>query len=212
MNIESWLQLVAICFLGAISPGPSLALVVANTVAGGRTYGVATSLGHGVGIGIWAFLTAVGIAGVMVDKSGILLALQFVGACLIAYIGFRTIISANGVSIQQNDTSTTGSGTLLRGASEGFLISLLNPKIALFFLAIFSHLVQPDSGWTETGLMGITAGLIDACWYVFVALMLTGSNIGRIFQNRAKVVSRISGIFLILIALYLFSEMIQRLL
>jgi len=148
----------------------------------------------------------------MVDKSGILLALQFVGACLIAYIGFRTIIARNGVSIQQNDTRSTDSGTLLRGASEGFLMSLLNPKIALFFLAIFSHLVQPDSGWTETGLIGITAALIDACWYVFVALMLTGSNIGRIFQNRAKVVSMISGIFLILIALYLLSEMIQRLL
>ncbi len=212
MTIESWLQLVAICFLGAISPGPSLALVVTNTIAGGRTYGVITSLGHGIGIGIWAFLTAVGIAEVMVNESGILLALQFVGACLITYIGFRTIIAGNAVSIQQNDTKSTGSKTLLRGASEGFLISLLNPKIALFFLAIFSHLVQPDSGWTETGLMGITAAVIDACWYVFVALMLTGSNIGSIFQNRAKVVNMISGIFLILIALYLFSKMIQRLL
>ena len=212
MNVESWIQLVAICSLGAISPGPSLALVVANTVAGGRTYGVVTSLGHGAGIGIWAFLTAVGIAGVLVDKSGILLALQLTGACLLAYIGFRTIMAGNGESIQQNDTRSTGSVTLLRGASEGFLISLLNPKIALFFLAIFSHIVQPDSGLTETGLMGITAALIDACWYVFVALLLTGSNIGRIFQNRAKIVSMISGGFLILIALYLLFEMIQRLL
>ena len=68
MNIESWFQLVAICFLGAVSPGPSLALIVANTLAGGRAYGVVTSLGHGAGIGIWAFLTALGISGVIVDS------------------------------------------------------------------------------------------------------------------------------------------------
>ena len=121
MDIASWFQLAAICFFGAVSPGPSLALVASNTIVKGRAYGVVTSLGHGVGIGIWAFLTAVGIAGVMVDKSGILLALQFVGACLIAYIGFRTIFSNNEVSIEQNDIKSTGSKTLLRGASEGFL-------------------------------------------------------------------------------------------
>ena len=212
MNIEIWLQLVAICLLGAMSPGPSLALVVANTFAGGRTYGIITSLAHGVGIGIWAFLTAVGIAGLLVNESGILLIMQFVGACLIAYIGFRTIFARNDVSFQQNDTKPTGSRTILRGASEGFLISILNPKIALFFLAIFSHLVQTDSSLIETSLMGVTAAVIDACWYILVALILTGSNIGSIFQNRAKVASMISGIFLILIALYLFSEMIQSLL
>ena len=135
MNIEIWLQLVAICLLGAMSPGPSLALIVTNTFAGGRTYGIITSLAHGVGIGIWAFFTAIGIAGLLVNESGIMLSMQFVGACLIAYIGFRTIFSNNEVSIEQNDIKSTGSRTLLRGASEGFLISILNPKIALFFLA-----------------------------------------------------------------------------
>ena len=209
MNIEIWLQLVAICLLGAMSPGPSLALIVTNTFAGGRTYGIITSLAHGVGIGIWAFFTAVGIAGLLVNESGILLTMQFVGACLIAYIGFRTIFSNNEVSIEQNDIKSTGSKTLLRGASEGFLISILNPKIALFFLAIFSHLVQPDSSWIETSLMGVTAALIDACWYILIALILTGSNIVNIFQNRARIASMISGIFLILIAIYLFIEMIQ---
>ena len=209
MNIEIWIQLVAICLLGAMSPGPSLALIVTNTFAGGRTYGIITSLAHGVGIGIWAFFTAIGIAGLLVNESGIMLSMQFGGACLIAYIVFRTIFSNNEVSIEQNDIKSTGSRTLLRGASEGFLISILNPKIALFFLAIFSHLVQPDSSWIETSLMGVTAALIDACWYILVALILTGSNIVNVFQNRAKIVSMISGIFLILIAIYLFIQMIH---
>ena len=51
MDTASWVQLAVVCFLGAISPGPSLVLVISNTMAGGRTYGVATSLGHATGIG-----------------------------------------------------------------------------------------------------------------------------------------------------------------
>ena len=69
MDIDSWLQLVAVCFLGAISPGPSLALVVNNTIVRGRSFGVATGIGHGTGIGIWALLTAAGIAKIIFYKS-----------------------------------------------------------------------------------------------------------------------------------------------
>ena len=139
MDTASWVQLAVVCFLGAISPGPSLALVISNTMAGGRTYGVATSLGHATGIGWWALLTAVGVAELMMDKSVVLLAVQSSGACLLGYIGFRTMNARGGLSAPKTVARTTSCGMLLRGAGEGFLISLFNPKIALFFIAIFSH-------------------------------------------------------------------------
>ena len=60
--------------------------------------------------------------------------------------------------------------------------------------------------------MGGTAAVVDALWYVAVALMLTGSNIGRLLADRSKVISRVSGSFLILIAVYLLGEMIRGLL
>ena len=212
MDIGSWFQLVVICFLGAISPGPSLALVAGNTIVGGRTYGIATSLGHAAGIGLWAFLTAMGIAEVLVDQSSILLALRTSGAFLIAYIGFRTIMVGDGLPVQQKDERSIGSTLLLRGTGEGFLISLLNPKVALFFLAIFSHLVDSDSSWLETGLMGIAAAAIDACWYVSVALMLAGTGLMNALRSSETAIRRISGGLLILIALYFFAVTIRGLL
>ena len=212
MDMTSWFQLVVICFLGAISPGPSLALVIGNTLAGGRIYGVVTSLGHATGVGWWALLTAVGVAEVMVDKSGILMALQSSGACLLGYIGFRTMIARNDLSALQIDARPTGPGMMLKGAGEGFLISLLNPKIALFFLVIFGHLVPSDSSWTETGLMGITAAVIDACWYASVALMLTGTSLIKVFRGRETAIRMASGIILILIAFYLLGVMLRGLL
>jgi len=208
MDMTSWFQLVVICFLGAISPGPSLALVIGNTLAGGRIYGVVTSLGHATGIGWWALLTAVGVAEVMVDKSGILLALQSSGACLLGYIGFRTMIARDDLSVLQIDAPATDPGMLLKGTGEGLLTSLLNPKIALFFLVIFGHLVPSDSSWTETGLMGITAAVIDASWYVSVALMLTGTSLIKVFRGRETAIRMVSGMILILIALYLLGVML----
>ncbi|WP_270665398.1 MULTISPECIES: LysE family translocator, partial [unclassified Aeromonas] len=62
MELTSWLALAAICVMGAISPGPSLALIIRNTVQGGQGHGVATALGHGLGVGIYALITALGLA------------------------------------------------------------------------------------------------------------------------------------------------------
>ena len=62
MELTSWLALAAICVMGAISPGPSLALIIRNTVQGGQGHGVATALGHGLGVGIYALGTALGLS------------------------------------------------------------------------------------------------------------------------------------------------------
>ena len=87
-----------------------------------------------------------------------------------------------------------------------------NPKVALFFLAIFSHLIDSDSSWLETGLMGIAAAAIDACWYVSVALMLAGTGLMNALRSSETTIRRISGGLLILIALYFFAVTIRGLL
>ena len=209
MDISSWIQLAVVCFLGAISPGPSLALVIGNTLARGRTYGVVTGLGHAFGIGWWALLTAVGVAEFMVSRSGILLGVQALGACLLAYIGFRTMLASGSTSVQRTRPASTSPVLVIRGASEGFLISILNPKIALFFLAIFSHLVHSDSSWKETAMMGITAAAIDAGWYALVAVVLTGTSLVAVLRGRIAAARRASGIILILIALYLLATAVR---
>ena len=141
MDITSWFQLAIICLLGAMSPGPSLALVISNTVSRGRVFGIATSLGHATGIGWWALLTAIGITELIGDQKTGLLLLQIAGIFLLAYIGWRTITDDNDLVSGTTGKPKSDSRVLVRGATEGFLISLLNPKVALFFLVIFSHFV-----------------------------------------------------------------------
>ena len=62
MDFKSILAISVICALGAISPGPSLAVVVRNTINGGRKRGVLTGVGHGLGLGIYALISVMGIS------------------------------------------------------------------------------------------------------------------------------------------------------
>ena len=55
MDIESLLGMSFVCAMGAVSPGPSLVVVLRNTITGGRMQGIMTGLGHGLGFGIYAF-------------------------------------------------------------------------------------------------------------------------------------------------------------
>ena len=62
MEPSAWAALAIVFGLGAMSPGPSLAVVLRNTMTGGRRQGISTGIGHGIGFGIYAFLAALGIA------------------------------------------------------------------------------------------------------------------------------------------------------
>ena len=211
MQLESWIQIATICLLGAMSPGPSLAIVATNTITKGRMYGVFTSLGHGVGIGIWALLTAVGIAKVIASDSVISLSLQSLGAFLIAYVGYMTITNRAWNLRVGKHYQTNNSRKLIKGASEGFLISIFNPKIALFFVAIFSHFVSSEYNIPEIILMGSTAAFIDAMWYILISIVLTTSGLGRFLERKGSNISLISGVALILIAIYLASQVVRHL-
>ena len=62
MSPEEWVALATVFIVGAMSPGPSLAVILSNTISGGRSQGIATGIGHGIGFGVYAFLAALGLS------------------------------------------------------------------------------------------------------------------------------------------------------
>jgi len=79
----------------------------------------------------------------------------------------------------------------------------MNPKIALFFLAIFSQFVNAGSNWVEISIMGLTAGIIDGAWYTTVALVIGDNKMVSTISKRRPLILRASGILLALISIYL---------
>ena len=63
-----WIQFAAICIVGAMSPGPSLALIIRNSIKYGRVSGLLSSIGHAIGIGIYAAISVVGLQLILINN------------------------------------------------------------------------------------------------------------------------------------------------
>ena len=197
MSFSTWLIVVGVCLAGAISPGPSLALVVQASLASNRTAGFLVSVSHGAGIFIWALFTASGMGLVLVEWPEIYSSLQIIGCFYLLYLGGRGLLTAkNNNSIDTEDIS------VVRPVMDGFLIAITNPKIALFFLALFSQFVRVEADWSEKIIMASTAAVIDTMWYCLVALTVSNSLIVNNLRDNKLFIDRAFAMILIALACY----------
>ena len=124
--------------LGATSPGPSLMVVLRNTMIGGRRQGVMCALGHGLGFGMYAGMAVFGLIVLLEEAPSVFTGLQLVGCGLLAWYGW-SMWTANHDSLFNEDMGSTA-----QGFAEGFAIAFFNPKIALFLVAVLAQVLQPE--------------------------------------------------------------------
>ena len=98
MSFSAWLSLVAICCLGAMSPGPSLAMVVRHTLGGSRAKGIVCAWAHSLGIGFYALVTLLGLAVVLKKAPVVFNGIAILGALYLAYLGIQALRSKGGMS------------------------------------------------------------------------------------------------------------------
>ena len=197
MDPGHWLSLFSVCLLGAMSPGPSLAVVMNSTLREGPAAGYACAVGHGAGVGLYGLATVSGLAGVIARSPGLFMALQVLGALYLLYLGYRSL-RASGAEELREDSHRVGNRA---PALNGFLVAFLNPKLAIFMLALFSQFLRPEADILEKGLMVATVGITDASWYSLVVALMTRGPFLKKLQAYDRVISRIFGIILILLGL-----------
>ncbi|PFG57914.1 threonine/homoserine/homoserine lactone efflux protein [Vibrio sp. ES.051] len=198
MTLTVWLSLFTVCLLGAMSPGPSLAVVAKHALAGGRINGLATAWAHAFGIGIYAFITLIGLAVVLQQSPILFKTISLAGAAYLAYLGFNALRSKGGVAAKLGAAEET---TAFQSAREGFFISILSPKIALFFIALFSQFVALGNDLSNQMIIVTTPFLVDGLWYTFITLVLSSSKVVERIRSKAVFIDRLSGIVLMLLAL-----------
>lgn len=194
MTISIWLSLLLICILGAMSPGPSLAVVAKHSLTGGRKHGLVTAWSHACGVGLYALLTLLGLAVVLKQSPTVFNMISYAGAGYLAYLGVNALRSKGGVA---EKLAVGKPSSLLHAARDGLMISLLNPKLALYFLALFSQFVALG---TETGskiVIVATPLLVDGLWYTLVACVLSYPRVLQTLRSRAVLIDRLSGVVLI---------------
>jgi threonine/homoserine/homoserine lactone efflux protein len=198
MSIETWVGLLAICCLGAMSPGPSLAMVVRHTLSGGRLHGIVCAWAHSLGIGVYALVTLLGLGVVFKQAPIVFNIIAVLGALYLAWLGLQALRS-QGASEQKLAAAEPTS--LLTAARDGLGISLFNPKILLFFLALFSQFVLAANTFSGQLIIVATPLIVDGLWYTFIAMILSHSAILSKLRAKAVIIDKISGIVLILLAI-----------
>ncbi len=206
MELGSWLTVAAVCATGAASPGPSLAVVVKNTVGGGRRVGVFTGLGHGLGVGIYAFLAVAGISTLVTTTPGLSRGIEVAGAAFLLWMAgalLRAPAAPTGPSPSVTPETPSRPQAGRTGFSEGFLVAFLNPKIAVFFMALLGSFLPEDAGTTERAGVALLAMGIDASWYVFAALLLAGSGAAEVLARNRVLADRVLAALLVAVAVFL---------
>ena len=205
MESSAWISIASICAMGAMSPGPSLAVVMKNTIAGGRVQGALTGIGHALGIGVYALIAVFGMALVLQQFPEAMRGIEILGGLYLLWMGYQAFRHAGEGSIESDDSQR------YRGFIDGLAMSGLNPKTAVFFLALLGPLIPPEANNLErVGVAGM-ALMIDGCWYVFVAMMLVKTGAVDWLSKQGKWVDRLLSLLLVGVGLWLLGWLLGQL-
>jgi len=200
MDIATISAATVMFILGATSPGPSLAVVLRNTMIGGRSRGLSCAIGHGLGFGFYAAAVVFGLVTIMVEMPALFTILQVVGILFLLYLGYG-IFNSEASKLEYE-------GGNREGFVEGFFIAFLNPKIAVFMLAVLSSVLEPGMSSDTKWVIAILGMSIDTIWYVLVALLLSNSNILTEIENNQIFMNRITGVLMIGLAFWSIAKLL----
>lgn len=183
--------------LGAISPGPSLAVVLRNTFEGGRRRGVACAIGHGLGFGIYAMLAVFSLVAVMGLTEHGMDVMRLLGAAVLLLFASwswpKTTPEVDAAEVVRDQGGRNG-------FAEGMTIAVLNPKIAVFMVAVLSQVLDPSMPWSTRVAVGLLGMTIDTTWYLVVALLLSSEALEARLKAQRDRIGRILATTMALLA------------
>lgn len=195
MTTASLLTYTAVAAVLTVTPGADTMLVIRNVIARGRRAGVITTLGICSGLFVHATLSALGLSVILARSAEAFTIVRLAGAGYLAWLGVQSLRRAAGRA--PTDASWPGSGDMRardqgRSWREGFLTNVLNPKVAVFYLAFLPQFVGPGDPLLPTFLLlaAIHAAL-GLVWLSGLAALLEGA---RGWFTRAAVRRALEGV------------------
>ena len=204
MTFLLFIQITFVCLLGAMSPGPSMMVVINNAIFKNKFNGILTALGHGFGIGIYAFFAVVGVGLILKTNMIIFNILKFLSIFFLFYLGIQALMKKNQIDFDKNNIKS-GLWSFLQGLS----ISILNPKIFIWFIAIYSQFMSLNNGYFFNLSLVLIASIVDALWYLLLVNLVTSHSIIGLIKNKAYLIQKIVGILFIIISIILLINLLK---
>ncbi|HUA71825.1 MAG TPA: LysE family translocator [Solirubrobacteraceae bacterium] len=192
------LTFVPVAALLSITPGAATALVVRNAARGGRRHAFFTTSGNSIGVLAWGCFAAVGVATLVATSAAVFDAVKLAGAVVLIVIGLRSLRSREEPDA---DATEAGAAAALSGRAavrEGLITSLANPKLAVFFVALFPQFIPRGAPVLPSALaMAGVIVAVDLIWYSTLALLVARARRAFVAGGWGRRVERLTGAVLI---------------
>lgn len=189
--ITTYLIIMTATFVATASPGPDFLITMRNALGVGRASGIATAIGIGLGIAVHVSYSVFGIA-LIISQSIILFnIIKYLGAAYLIYCGVMAMRS-KGWTLDA-DKARNKAKTLKRSFIEGFMTNVLNPKATLFFLALFTQVLTPETPISWQIIYGASLMVMVAIWFSFMSIVLTHAPIRTRLASMSVWIDRVTG-------------------
>ncbi len=204
MTFILFLQIAFVCLLGAMSPGPSMMVVINNSIFKNKFNGILTAFGHGFGIGIYALFAVIGI-GIVIETNIIVFnTLKTLSVIFLFYLGIQNILKRSQIKLKKNKIEFG-----VQSFIQGFSISILNPKILIWFIAIYSQFMSLNNDIYFNLSLVLIASIVDALWYLLLVNIVTSKGILELLKNKSYLIQRIVGCLFIVISIFLLIDLFK---
>ena len=181
-----------------VSPGPDFVVACRNSLLYSRTIGIYTAVGFGLGICVHISYAVFGLSWLIANNELIFTVIQYLGAFYLMLIGIQSLRSFQSQIGQQTETTSKRISPFL-AVRIGFITNVLNPKATLFFLSLFSTMLNPTVGELTLVVIALLLVVTTILWFSLVALLISHPRFTSSLKRYEKTIHQFFGVLLIAI-------------
>src|SRR3989344_914725 len=191
--LNEFLIVAGIHFLALMSPGPDFVLTVRNALVYSRRAGILSALGLSLGMILHITYCLLGI-GLLISKSIVLFStIKLFGAGYLIFLGWKSLRSKSGMVNIDSSLPKNRDLPGFAAIKQGFLTNVLNPKVTLFLLALFTQVISPETPTLIQALYGLEMIGMTFVWFGFVAVVISHEKIKAKFAHAQKYAEKAIG-------------------
>ncbi|WP_321370224.1 LysE family translocator [uncultured Desulfuromusa sp.] len=179
-----WLLFFSAAFAINISPGPDLIYILSKTIAQGRKIGIISSLGIWSGALVHVFAAALGLSAILATSALAFSLVKYIGAAYLVFLGIQALRS-KGISFEMPVVSGS-EVTAWKAFRQGALVDILNPKVAIFFMAFLPQFIRPELGHNSVQIIILGALVILVAIPVEFLVVLTAAQTTGFFRKNRR--------------------------
>ena len=179
-----------------VSPGPDFVVACRNSVMYSRSIGIYTAVGFGLGICVHISYAVFGLSWLIANNELIFTVIQYLGAFYLILIGIQSLWSFQS-QIGQETPAVSSRISPFRAVRIGFITNVLNPKATLFFLSLFSTMLNPTVGELTLIVIAVLLVATTIIWFSLVAILISHPRFTTVLKLYEKTVHQFFGVLLI---------------